>query len=306
MAPKISVVIPNYNGKNLLEKNLPEVIKNCPGCEVIVVDDASTDDSREYLKRHFKNVELVEHKKNGGFARAVNSGVVKAKGDYVLLLNSDVKPKENFIKPLLPHLQDKNIFAIALEDLSHEDEKIIRRGRGAVEFKKGFITHHRLPSKKAQTFWVSGGSGLFNRNKFLSLGGFDYDYAPFYWEDIDLSYRARKSGYYCLFEPASKVDHYHDEGAIKKSRSEFFVKTISYKNQFIFVWKNISDYFFLLKHILWMPYHLAVALKNRDWAFFLGFIKATLQLPKIILNYQTRSENYPLEDREVLKSLEKS
>lgn len=302
MEKTISVIIPNFNGRHLLQKNLPLVLKECNGCEIIVVDDGSSDDSVEFIKKNFKKIKLVARTKNGGFVKAINSGVEKAEGEWVLLLNSDVRPRENFLKPLLPHLQDKNLFAVGLEDFSHEGEKIVTRGRGAAEFKKGFVAHRRLSSEKGETFWVSGGSGLFNREKFTELGGLDVDYAPFYWEDIDLSYRARKAGYFCFFEPGSKVDHYHEEGAIQKTRSGFFIKTISYKNQFIFVWKNISDPLLLLQHVLWFPCHVAIAVKNQDWPFFLGFIKACLQLPIMILNYQAELPQ-KLTDREVLKKL---
>src|SRR3989338_7282234 len=98
MEKRISVIIPNYNGKYLLEKNLPSVVKNCSGCDIIVVDDASTDGSVELLKHKFKKVRIVRLNKNIGFAAAANLGVEKAKSPLVLLLNSDVSPRQNFLK----------------------------------------------------------------------------------------------------------------------------------------------------------------------------------------------------------------
>lgn len=306
MAQKISVIIPNYNGLNLLKKNLPVVLKNCPGCEIILVDDASKDESVDFVKNNFKQIRLLRNSKNKGFGRTVNAGAQVAKGKYLLLLNSDVSPRKGFLTPLIRAIsKDKNIFAVGAKDVSHEDGKTIMKGRGGADFKRGFVNHYPLPIEKEETLWVSGGSGLFDKELFIRFGGFDRAYAPFYWEDIDLSYQARKLGFSCLFVPDSVVDHYHEEGAIKSHHSDNFVKTISYKNQFIFVWKNISDYILISQHLLWLPYHLLRALFKKDWAFFSGFFQATLQIPRLVLNYQLTEARSTVSDKEIFKKFEK-
>ncbi|MBI3282770.1 glycosyltransferase family 2 protein, partial [Candidatus Curtissbacteria bacterium] len=225
----------------------------------------------------------------------------------VLLLNSDVSPRPNFIKVAAKHFEkDKgDLFAVGLADYSHEDGKIIVRGRGGAKFKKGFLSHFKASSAAGETLWVSGGSSLVARDKFLELGGFDDVYAPFYWEDIDLCYRAQKSGYTCLFEPESRVDHFHEEGAIKKNYSNFFVKIISFRNQFIFIWKNISHTSYLLAHILWLPYHLAKSIVTINIAFLAGFVWAIIKVPALIFNSPRLNLNSQLTDSEVLKKFEK-
>jgi len=306
MAQKISIIIPNFNGKNLLVKNLPKVIENSPDCEIIVVDDASTDDSVSFLEKSFKEVKVIKHKKNKGFSVSANDGVDKAAGPLVLLLNSDVSPRRGYILPSLKHFSNKkDLFAVGFADHSHEKDKVVTRGRGGAVFERGFPSHFALDPKRGETLWVSGGSGLFSREKFLELGGFDTTFAPFYWEDIDLCFRAWQRGYRCLFEPSSSVDHFHEEGAIKKSKSQFFVKTVSYKNLFLFSWKNISDTIFLIQHLLWLPFHLTKAVFAFDSAFFLGFFWAIIQLPKLIFNSQNFSNQNLLTDKEVLKKFEK-
>lgn len=305
MAKKVSVVIPNYNGLSILQKNLPEVLETCKGCEILVVDDGSTDESVKFLK-NIKGIKLIVQPQNRGFAATVNNGVKNTSGDLVLLLNSDVSPIKGFIEPLLKHFENnKDLFAAGIADKSHENGKIAVRGKGGARVKLGLIEHFALPPATGETLWVSGGSGLYDREKFQQLGGFDTLYAPFYWEDIDLSYRARKAGYFCLFEPKSQVDHYHEEGAIKKTRPEKFIRTISYKNQLLFFWKNISDPIYILQHLFFLPYHFAIALLNLDTAFFIGFFKATLQIPALILNYDRQHPESKLTDREILKSFEK-
>lgn len=305
MAKKVSVIIPNYNGRSLLEKNIPSVLDNCPDCEIIIVDDASTDDSLKYLET-VKGIKLIRQEKNRGFAATVNNGVRHAGGELVLLLNSDVSPTPGFLKPLTDAFINNNkLFAVACADTSHDNSKKIIKGRGGGAVSKGFFLHFALPPESGQTLWVSGGSGMFDRKKYLTLGGFDTVFAPFYWEDIDLSFRARKAGFTCLFEPKSKVDHYHELGAIKKSRIESYIKAISYKNQFLFFWKNISDPFYCIAHLLYLPYHIAVALIRADWPFFVGFAKATLQIPTLILNYRQEISEAEINDREILKNFEK-
>ncbi len=307
MAQKISVIIPNYNGKELLSKNLPIVIENCPNCEIIIVDDASTDDSLNFLQKNFKKIKLVIHDKNEGFAKSVNDGVNRASGELIVLLNSDVSPRPNFLKDALSHFMvDTELFAVGFADYSHEGDKIVIRGRGGVNFKKGFVAHFAVTPKAGETFWISGGSGLFSKKKFLELGGFDTNFAPFYWEDIDLAFRAWQKGYRCLFEPNAKVDHFHHEGAIKKSKSPFFIKSVSYKNQFIFVWKNISDVFFLIAHLLWLPYHFAKAAITFDVAFFAGFAWAIFQLPKLIFDYPVINGKFVLSDKEIIQKFARS
>ncbi|MEX2028042.1 MAG: glycosyltransferase family 2 protein [Candidatus Curtissbacteria bacterium] len=304
MVQKISVVIPNYNGENLIAKNLPEVIKNCPGCEIIVVDDASGDGSVELLKK-FKNIKLIVNPKNLGFSGAVNRGLDAAKGDFILMLNSDVRPRIGFLKPAIEHFKNENVFAVALTDYSHEGGKIVQRGKGGADFKKGFLNHYAANPNAGETLWTSCGSGLFRTKVLKQLGGLDPVYSPFYWEDIDLSFRARQKGYICIFEPASKVDHYHEEGAIKKSRSPYAIKTISYRNQFIFVWKNISDPLFLVEHILWFPHHIARAIISGDTAFLSGFVGAIAKIPQMVQNPQYQVSDKVVSDKDVIKKFKK-
>ena len=218
----ISIIIPNYNGAELLKKNLPKVtdaISNYKeSIEIIVVDDCSTDSSMEILKK-LNGIRIIRNERNLGFSSTVNNGVRNASGEIVVLLNTDVKPEKEFLIPLLNHFNDEKIFAVGCKDKSIENGKTVLRGRGVGMWKKGFLIHSRGEVDKNTTLWVSGGSGAFKKSIWEKLGGFDELYSPFYWEDIDLSYRAIKSGYKILFEPKSVVIHEHQKGAIKRKYS---------------------------------------------------------------------------------------
>lgn len=270
-----------------------------------MVDDASNDGSQDLIKKEFKKIKLITNKKNLGFGKTVNLGVEESSGDLVLLLNSDVSPRKDCLKAAITHFKDQKVFAVGLTDFSHENGKVIKRGRGGGSFKKGFLNHYKDEITSGETFWVSGGSGLFVKKLFLDLGGFDPVYAPFYWEDIDLSFRARLLGYICLFEPNSKVDHYHEEGAIKKTKRAFEIKTISYRNQFIFVWKNISDPLLILEHLVYLPYHFVKALAQKDGAFFLGFAKALAKIPQIVENPQYQVTKKVVPERVIFEKFKK-
>ncbi|MEK7119331.1 MAG: glycosyltransferase family 2 protein [Patescibacteria group bacterium] len=295
-----SIIIPNWNGKYLLEKNLQAVIAASEGAEVVVVDDGSTDDSISFLKKHFPTVRIIAKKKHEGFASSVNAGVEAAHGDIVVLLNTDVVAEKGFLQPLLRHFQDESVFAVGCMDKSKEANSVVLRGRGLARWQKGFFVHERGEVDASDTAWVSGGSGAFLKSIWNTLGGMDALYDPFYWEDIDLSFRARKAGYRILFEPTSIVWHFHEEGKIKQSFSNARVAIIAYRNQFTFIWKNISDAGFLLSHAFWTPIRLCQSLIAGDVWMTIGYCAALGRLPKIIASRVRACFYWKLQDRELL------
>lgn len=299
----LSVVIPNYNGEKLLEKNLPKLLEVLSAykegkTEIIVTDDRSTDGSIEYLKKF--DVRIFINEKNLGFSSTVNKGVKEAKGEVIILLNTDVIPEKGFLEPLLGHFKDENVFAVGCLDKSIEKDKTVFRGRGLGKWERGFLVHRRGEVDKTDTLWVSGGSGAFKKSIWEKLGGFNELYNPFYWEDIDLSYRALKSGYKILFEPKSIVIHEHGRGAIREKHSEKEIKEIAYRNQFIFSFENATDYKIQFEIFFWLPLHLLKAFIRKDLAFFKGFISALMLLPKIIKFSLKAQKQFVLSDRQVM------
>lgn len=299
----VSIIIPNYNGEELLKGNLPKVFEAKKAysdgkVEIIVVDDCSKDDSLSILRQF--DIKVIRNEKNLGFSTTVNRGVKEAQGEIVVLLNTDVVPEKDFLAPLLSHFEDPNVFAVGCLDKSIEKGKVVLRGRGIGKFKKGFLMHHRGEVNRNDTLWVSGGSGAFRKDLWLNLGGFDSLYNPFYWEDIDLSYRALKAGYKIIFEPKSIVIHEHEVGSIKKHYKNFQIRIIAYRNQFIFVWKDITDIDKQLLHALWLPYHFIKAILSGDLYFFIGFLQAFLKLPKIIQSSFQAQKLFVKSDRELL------
>ncbi|QQG41089.1 MAG: glycosyltransferase family 2 protein [Candidatus Levyibacteriota bacterium] len=294
---KVSIIIPNYNGAELLKKNLPKVMTASGNAEIIVVDDCSTDNSIEILEDF--PVSVIRNEKNLGFSPTVNKGVKEASGEIVVLLNTDVSPEKDFLIPLLDHFKDEKVFAVGCMDKSIEGSKTVLRGRGLGKWERGFLVHRRGDVDKTNTLWVNGGSGAFRKSIWEKLGGFNELYSPFYWEDIDISYRALKSGYGIFFEQKSIVIHEHEKGAIKNKYSQFNIKTIAYRNQFIFVWLNITDFSLVLSHIFWLSYHFINAIRRKDSAFFLGFMKALLLFVKILESRRKIKGLFKRKDKEI-------
>lgn len=307
----VSVVIPNFNGSQLLEKNLSSMIAALEAytdgsTEIIISDDGSKDDSvtflTAYIRRHTGKVSmsLVDNKVNRGFSVAVNAGVKKASGDIIVLLNTDVRPHRDFLKPLVARFSDKKVFAVGCMDESIEEGDVVLRGRGVGKWERGFLHHSAGALDTESTLWVSGGSAAFRKSLWEKLGGMNELYTPFYWEDIDLSYRAVKCGYKVLFEKKSVVVHEHSKGAIKTHFKPYNVLKTVYRNQFTFIWVNITDANLFFAHIVWMPYHILKALQRKDKAFLTGFVWALFRLPRIIAYKQSMKKMFILTDQKVI------
>lgn len=261
----VSIVVTCWNGRKLLERNLPYVIdasKNPKNkiIEIIVIDDGSTDDSVEFVKKTAISkkpastqrgeqlaIRVVEHKKNFGYATTCNTGVREAKGDLVAILNLDVIPSENFLEAALPHFDDEKIFAVSFNEGKF--------GPGKLIWKNGFLeieSNNDIPKTTAVTDWPSGGSSVFRKSHWEKLGGMDRIFSPFYFEDIDLGIKAHKAGFSCLWEPKAKVGHKH-EGTINSSSFNLeFVNSIKQRNHLLLVWKNIDSFESFSSHIVFL------------------------------------------------------
>lgn len=299
----VSIIIPNYNGAKLLRKNLPKVLEMTKDCEVILVDDASTDESVKEVKSTEQRgkIKLIENEKNLGFSSTVNRGVKEAKGDFVFLLNSDAVPEKDFLTPLLSHFKDPKIFAVGCLQKSSQWKGKKGHGRSVGKFEKGFLVHGPGSMDKKNTLWVFGGAGIFRKSIWQTLGGMDILYNPFYWEDIDLSYRALKAGFKLVFEPESVVVHRQEKGAIRSMYSQENIKAIAYRNQILFVWLNITDAFFIFQHFLYLPYHFLKALVSFDKEFIRGLFMAVKKLPRVIRHRWRNKRLSKISDREVLR-----
>jgi GT2 family glycosyltransferase len=217
-ADGISVVIPNYNGATLLPEILPTVFAALENTslpyEVIVADDASTDSSISWLEREYPQVSILRSATNGGFSVTANRGILNARYTWVLLLNSDVKLSLDYFSYLLPYCERNNLFGVTGRMIGWEDNAIQDGGKYPVfqgaKIKTSYdfipaddeLTAHGLPC-----FYLSGANAFINKKVFETIGSFNEIFSPYYVEDTELSLRAWRLGYTCLYEHRAICRH---------------------------------------------------------------------------------------------------
>src|ERR1022692_1280308 len=250
-----TVVIPNWNGRELLERYLPSVVAALggnPENEIVVVDNGSADGSAECVRKAFPDVKVLALGRNLGFGGVSNAGFRAAKNDIVVLLNSDMQVSPDFLPPLVEGFRDERVFAVSCQIFFRNPAKL-REETGLTQGwwqDGGLKVRHRIDScldDLFPCFYGGGGSCAFDRRKFLELGGFDILLAPFYLEDTDLGYMAWKRGWKVLYQPRSIVYHEH-RGTIGKRFSEAQIQAVLKKNYLLFCWKNIHDWRRLAAH----------------------------------------------------------
>lgn len=239
---KVSIIIPNWNGEQKLQENLPQVLKTKGVDEVIVVDDGSTDGSVALIEKEFPQIKLIKREKNSGFSSTVNLGVSKSVSGLVFILNSDAVPFEDCLKNIIPHFEDPKVFSVGLNNGGNWSW---------AKWEDGYFWHYKSNAKVEthQTLWVSGGSGVFRKSIWQELGGFDEVFDPFYEEDLDLGYRATKRGYFNIWEEKAIVEHKKDQGVIAKNFSKSKISKIAQRNQLYFIWKNMTDKGLMGQHL---------------------------------------------------------
>ncbi|NCN87367.1 MAG: glycosyltransferase [Candidatus Pacebacteria bacterium] len=262
MRKNITIVIPSYNGKKLLEKNLPAVISEMlKGDELIIIEDAGTDNTTSWLEKEIKkkivkkgaSLKVIVNKKNLRFGASCNKAVKVAKHDLIFLLNNDVSPQPGCVKALLSNFAQNDVFAVGCLEKEVKNGKEEYHGKNKLWFDMGLFMHSKADDfESGETAWVIGGSGMFDKKKWLELGGFDELFYPAYWEDIDLSFRARKKGWKVLFEEQAKVDHNHESTNLDVFGQKK-LENISWANGLKFTWKN-GDIWQKIAFVIWQPY----------------------------------------------------
>lgn len=310
----LSIVIPTWNGIHLLRENLPSVVtaaqrfsaQTGSPYEIIVVDDASSDDTRSKVPEEFPGVTLVEREVNGGFSAACNSGFRLCRHPVVALLNNDVRVVEDYFLPLIEHFQDPDVFAVTARVFEY-DQPVFATGGKIGRFRKGFWSgyfNYDVAAPQAQSwiadrrllsFYAVGGFAAYDRSKLQVLGGFCELLSPFHWEDIELSYRAWKRGWEVRFEPRALAFHRTSAtiGAHFRRRK---VDEVAVRNRILFHWINLHDPAWLAAHAAMLGLLLASRILVGDMAFYralggaLRRIRPALSLRRIEKSSRRRSD----------------
>ena len=221
----VSIIIPNWNGREFLAKCLDSLrIQTYPDLEVILADNASSDQSVDFVKSLFPEVKIVQLETNRGFCGAANEGIKIAKGEFVALLNNDAVADPKWIEELLKGLMSSEKIGFCAPKILQmvNGAKIDTAGDGYTRYgtaiKRGQNSNRDKYSENQFVFGACGAAVLYRKSMLEEIGYFDEDLFCLY-EDVDLSFRAQLAGFKCLYVPTAVV--YHHVGGTAGTNNEF-------------------------------------------------------------------------------------
>jgi GT2 family glycosyltransferase len=303
VTPTIAIVILNWNGRNYLEKFLPFVMAGAgPGVEVIVADNASTDDSVAFLQNTYPTVRVIAMDRNRGFAGGYNEALRQVNSDYYVLLNSDVEVKPGWIEPVISLMEkDPSIGACQPKILMYDDRTSFEYAGAA----GGWLDYLGYPfargrifdvceedlgqyDKPEPIFWASGAALFIRSHLYHELGGLDtYFFA--HQEEIDLCWRMQLAGYKIYACPASVVYHVGGGTLPKGNERKVF---LNFRNNLIMMAKNLPK-----RQVAWkIPYRFLLdsvsawkSLLAGEGVYFVAILEAHLAFIKWLAIGQKKS-----------------
>ena len=246
---KTAVVVLNWNGKDWLAKFLPTLVKYSTDATVFVADNASTDDSIEFITHNFPSVEIITNTTNGGYAKGYNDALKQIDAEYFVLINSDIEVTENWLLPIIDLLDaDSNIAACQPKLLDYNNKNMFEYAGAS----GGFIDNFGYPfcrgrifdsieqdegqyNDATEVFWATGACLFIRSTYFNEMNGLDEDFFS-HQEEIDLCWRFKNRGYKIMVEPKSVV--YHVGGGTLDVGSP--LKThLNFRNSLKMLFKNL-------------------------------------------------------------------
>ena len=283
------IVIPNWNGLEVIEACLDSLLEQSHASHIIVVDNGSTDGSRELIEKKYPQVEVIALPKNRGFAGGVNAGIKRSMelgAKYTALFNDDAIADKDWLKHMVVHAEKNNETGIVTCKFLNEAGTQLDstgdfyttwglpfpRGRGEKDINKY--------DEQTEIFGATGGASLY-RNKMLEkIGLFDEDFFAYY-EDVDISFRAQLAGWKVVYEPSAEARHKigHTSGKIKG-----FTTYQTMKNLPWLFWKNVPrglmlKVLFRLK-LAYFMFWIRAASRGHFWPATKGFFAMLRKWPK--------------------------
>ncbi|MDA6070801.1 glycosyltransferase family 2 protein [Flavobacterium sp. AC] len=245
---KIAVVILNWNGVKLLEQFLPSIVQFSEGAQIYVADNASTDDSINFIKLNFPTIKIVVNTGNHGFAKGYNDALQHIDAEIYALVNSDIEVTENWLKPIIETFDSEKQTAIIQPKILDFKNKEYFEYAGAAG---GFIDKYGFPFCRGRVFdtiekdngqyndcelfWASGACFFIRSEVYRELGGFDESFFA-HQEEIDLCWRASNEGHIIKYNSGSTV--YHVGGATLQHGNP--KKTyLNFRNSLLMLVKNL-------------------------------------------------------------------
>lgn len=250
---RTAIVILNYNGRDYLEKFLPSVVRFSNDAEIIVADNASTDDSIVFLQQNYPLIRLIHNNENGGFAKGYNDALAKVKADYFLLLNSDIEVTEDWLTPLVQEMEDETVAGCQPKVLSYRNKSHFEHAGAS----GGFMDHNFYPfcrgrileqfekdngqyDGETEIFWATGAALMIRADLFKKVGGFDEAFFA-HMEEIDLCWRLKKMNYRFKVVPSSKIYHVGGGTLAYNSPRKLF---LNFRNSLYMIVRNYEGWLF--------------------------------------------------------------
>jgi GT2 family glycosyltransferase len=308
----VSIVIPTWNGRHLLEAYLPSVMEAATeyadgrtgNVETVVVDDAGRDDTAAWLQKNYGDRVRIEiHDRNLGFAAACQTCFERARHPLVLLLNNDVRLKEDCILPMVEHFVRPDVFAVTGKIYNQRGDVFCNGGKVA-RFRRGMWSTYQnydlMPGVDQDlsllSFTAIGAFSLFDRAKFLELGGFDPLTAMV--EDVELSYRGWKRGWVVKYEPRSIAYHDASQTMDRRYRRRALDK-ISRRSRILMHWMLLHDRAMFGSHLVAITTRFLVSWILLDWRYYWAIFSGLAKLSTILRKRRETRRSMSRSDREL-------
>ncbi len=276
--PLMSLIIVNWNGKELLERCLNSILKNTvyPNYEIIVVDNGSTDGSTEIIEKKFPEVKLIKLEENVGFSKGNNIGIENANGEYLVLLNNDTEIiTPNWLNIAVKIFKKNETAGVIGCKLFYPDGKIQQPSGGEINFLNPGVTRHIRVGKnpdreeyhiEKEADYVIGAAMFVKGELIKKIGNFDEIFSPAYYEEIDFCFRARKAGYRVIYTPDIEIIHYVHQTTKKLWRYNYMNYIVT-RNELLFLLLNMPLKYFPIRIFYNIPLAIKAILKGRVYYF---------------------------------------
>ncbi len=301
---RCSLIVLNYEGEAVIAACVNSLLEAmAPDDEIIVVENNSTDRSATILAGYGERIRLLRLPSNT-FIFGLNEGLARARGRHIAFLNNDMTVDPQFVNLCASALDrgDDSLFAVCPRIL--QENGVDQGSRTVGYWERGLIFYRSLPhvAEPTDCFFAVGGQSFFRRSHLQSLGSIDPLLWPMYHEDVELSYRAWKRGWRIEYVPDA-IAHHGGSHASKRVFTPGQLRSFVRQNEYLTVWKNITDRKLLVAHVALLPARLAIAAGRRDWATWIGFGRALRRLPHARVARRQAREHHRLSDAQVLRRI---
>jgi GT2 family glycosyltransferase len=296
---RTTFIVPSHNQRALLDFCLPPLLAEAGSWHtVMVVDDASSDATADYVRQRYPRVRVLRLARNQGFAGAVRAGIAASDTPLFALINTDVQVRPGFLSAIVPHFERDDTFAVCSR-IELPGGSQVETGNVVPAFSGMLEPYHLPPDRPGPILYAGGASSVFHRARYDELGGFETIYRPIYWEDIELGYRAWRRGWRSVFEPGASV--WHERRAwVGRRLGDVYANETFLRNGLIFIWKNVRDAGMLTQHLVYVWARLLREVPSGEGMMARALLRALPMLPRSLIKRWREHHRGDLGDRDIL------